>query len=73
MDLRTKKYTMIEKIMQLNEKSLEKLEASLNSILEEVSIEEYNRELDDAKTAIESGLYVENEDAIKKIRSWREK
>jgi predicted transcriptional regulator len=73
MDLRTKKYTMIEKIMQLDEKAVEKLEASLNEILGEVSIEQYNRELDEANAAIDRGEYVEHADAIKRIRSWREK
>ncbi len=73
MDLRTKKYTMIEKIMQLDEKAVEKLEATLNEILGEVSIEQYNRELDEANTAIDRGEYVEHADAIKRICSWREK
>jgi predicted transcriptional regulator len=73
MDLRTKKYTMIEKIMQLDEKAVEKLEASLNEILGEVSIEQYNRELDEANAAIDRGEYVEHADAVKRIRSWREK
>jgi predicted transcriptional regulator len=73
MDLRTKKYTMIEKIMQLDEKAVEKLDASLNEILGEVSIEQYNRELDEANAAIDRGEYVEHADAIKRIRSWREK
>lgn len=73
MDLSTKKQTMIEKIMQLDEKAVEKLEASLNEILKEVSIEQYNRELDEANAAVDRGEFVGHADAVKKIRSWRDK
>lgn len=73
MDLGTKKQTLIEKIMQLDEKAVEKLEASLNEILEEVSIEQYNRELDEANAAVERGEFVNHTDAVKKIRSWQDK
>jgi len=72
MDLRTRKYTAIEKIMNLDEEAMKKLEASLNDILsEEISLEEYNREIDEADAAIDRGEYVEHEEAIKRIKAWR--
>jgi hypothetical protein len=71
MDLRSKKYTMIEKIMLLDEKAIAKLEATLNEVLVEVSMQKYNTELDEADTAINQGRYIEHTEAVKRIRSWR--
>jgi predicted transcriptional regulator len=72
MDLRTRKYTAIEKIMHLDEKAMEQLEQILNSVLDEsISLEQYNKEIDEADAAIDRGEYVDHKDAVKKIRSWR--
>lgn len=72
MDLRTRKYTAIEKIMNLDEEAMKKLEVSLNDILSEgTSLEEYNHEIDEADAAIDRGEYVEHQEAIKRIRGWR--
>ncbi|WP_157370152.1 hypothetical protein [Aquiflexum balticum] len=73
MELRMKKYNMIEKIMQLDEDDIEKLEAAFIEIFEEVSLEQYNKELDRADKAIDEGKFIEHHEAVKKIRSWREK
>jgi len=72
MDLRTRKYTAIEKIMHFDEKAMEKLELALNHVLDEsISLEQYNKEIDDADAAIDRGEYVDHEDASRKIKSWR--
>jgi hypothetical protein len=73
MDLRTKKYTMIEKIMHLDEKAVEKLEGLLSELLGENSLAYYNQELDQAGQAIDAGEYISHGEAIKRIREWRGK
>jgi hypothetical protein len=73
MDLRTEKYTMIEKIMHLDEKAVEKLESILNELLGENSLEHYNKELEQADRAINKGEYISHEEAVKRIRGWRGK
>jgi predicted transcriptional regulator len=72
MDLKTRKYSAIEKIMKMDEEALIKLEETLGLIInQEISIEEYNKEIDEADAEIEKGNFSEHEDAIKEIRSWR--
>jgi hypothetical protein len=71
MDLRTKKYTIIEKIMQLDEDAIAKLEATLNEVLVEGNMQQYNKELNEADSAMDQGKYIEHNEAVKKIRSWR--
>ena len=72
MDLRTIKYTAIEKIMHFDEKAMKKLEKALDSVLDEsISLEQYNKEIDEADAAIDRGEYVDHEDAVRKIKSWR--
>lgn len=72
MDLRTRKYTAIEKIIHFDEKAMEKLEKTLNSVLDEsISLKQYNEEIDEADADIDRGEYVDHEDAVRKIKSWR--
>jgi predicted transcriptional regulator len=72
MDLRARKYTAIEKIMHFDEKAMEKLEKTLNSVLDEsISLKQYNDEIDEADADIDRGEYVDHEDAVRKIKSWR--
>ena len=71
MNLKTRKYTAIEKIMNLDEGAMKKLEQSLNSILNEsISIEQYNRELDEAEAAIDKGEYFTQDEVEKKSNKW---
>lgn len=72
MDLKTRKYTAIEKIMQLDEQAMGKLEEMLNELLQEgTTLEQYNQEIDEADAAIDQGDYLGHEDAVKKIKGWR--
>lgn len=74
MDLRTRKYSAIEKIMEMDSESLLKLEISIDLIFSEgISLEQYNREIEEANDEIEKGIYLSHEDAVKEIQAWREK
>lgn len=74
MDLRTRKYSAIEKIMEMDSESLLKLEISIDLIFSEgISLEQYNREIEEANDEIEKGIYQSHEDAVKEIQAWREK
>lgn len=74
MDLRTRKYSAIEKIMEMDSESLLKLEISIDLIFSEgISLEQYNGEIEEANDEIEKGIYLSHEDAVKEIQAWREK
>jgi predicted transcriptional regulator len=58
--------------MHFDEKAMEKLEKTLNSVLDEsISLKQYNDEIDEADADIDRGEYVDHEDAVRKIKSWR--
>ncbi len=38
---------------------------------ERISVEQYNKELDEAEAEIDRGEFLTHEEAVKKIRSWR--
>ncbi|MBN7813291.1 hypothetical protein J0A68_20220 [Algoriphagus sp. H41] len=72
MDLKTRKLKVIEQIVQMDELAIRKLEATLTQILDmSVSVEEYNKELEEAISEIERGEGLEHEAAVSRIRSWR--
>lgn len=63
---------MIEKIVEMDEKAIQKLESSFHLILNDaVSIEEYNKDLENAVSEMESGEYLDHNSATKKVHSWR--
>jgi len=76
MDLQTRKLHFIESILSIgNEKIIEKLEALLKKEQQKensqrVSIEEYNRELNEANSRIESGAYTRHDDVKKESGTW---
>ena len=58
-----RKYAIMEKIMHLSEEELTELEVSLMNFSEEdISIEQYNQELDEADAAIDRGEYITHEE-----------
>ncbi|WP_339702099.1 hypothetical protein [Algoriphagus aquimarinus] len=72
MDLQTRKLKMIERIVEMDEKAIQKLESSFNKILDDsISIQEYDKELEDAVDEMERGEYLDHKSAIKKIQGWR--
>lgn len=71
MDLKTRKYSAIEKIMRLDEGAMNKLEQSLNLILNErISVEQYNRELDEAEVDIKRGEYFTQDEVENMSKKW---
>ena len=76
MDLHIKKLHFIEEILTIsNEKLIDKLEALLKKEQEKedaqrVSIEQYNREIEEANNRIESGEYTAHKDVKKESETW---
>jgi ATP-dependent protease ClpP protease subunit len=53
--------TVIEELMKWKEKH------------QRINVEQYNKELEEADAQIDEGEYLSHEEALKEIRSWREK
>lgn len=72
MDLQTRKLKMIKRIVEMDEKTIQKLESSFKAILDDaISIEEYSNDLEDAVGEMERGEYLDHNSAIKKVQEWR--
>ena len=76
MDLQKRRLHFIESILSIgNEQIIEKLEALLKKEQQKedsqrVSIEQYNRELEEANNRIEAGEYTSHEDVKKESEKW---
>ena len=69
--LARRKYAIIEKVMRLNEEELTELETSLIKFSEmPISIEQYNRELDEAEAEIDRGEFYSQEEVEKMAKKW---
>ena len=70
--LAARKYALIEKVTNLSEEELTELEISLMRFTdeEEIDIEQYNRELDEADAAIDRGEYITHEALKQQMKSW---
>jgi hypothetical protein len=76
MDINSEKAILIREIEKLEDVSMVKL---LKSMLHyglkqegRISLEQYNKELEEADAEIERGEFLNHEVALKEIRSWRE-
>ncbi len=66
-----RKYAIIEKVMHLNEEELAELEMSLMKISEDpISVEQYNREIEEAEAEIDRGESYSQEEVEKMARKW---
>ncbi|WP_339905355.1 hypothetical protein [uncultured Cyclobacterium sp.] len=66
-----RKYAIIEKVMHLNEEELNELETSLIKFTEgPISVEQYNRELDEAEAEIDRGAFYSQEEVEKMAKKW---
>jgi hypothetical protein len=66
-----RKYAIIEKVMHLNEEELTELEISLIKIAENpTSIEQYNREIEEAEAEIDHGESYSQEEVEKMAKKW---
>jgi hypothetical protein len=73
MDLEARKYQFIQKLSDVNESLFEQLENLLKKGTKEskrISIEQYNKELDEAEKDIEAGNYYTIEEARKIASEW---
>lgn len=70
-----RKYAIIEKVMHLNEEELTELEASIARFSKEdpISIEQYNRELEEAEDEIDRGEFYTHEEALERLGKWKKK
>jgi len=78
MDIQAEKTALIKRLEQINDRSLiqalkHMVDFGLKDKKERISIEQYNSEIEEADAEIESGDYLTHEEAVKEIRSWREK
>lgn len=74
MDLQARKYKFIQKLFNVNEVLFEQLENVLikgtKESFERISLEQYNKELDEAEADIEAGNYSSMEEARKIASQW---
>jgi hypothetical protein len=73
MDLETRKYEFIQKIFDVNESLFEQLEKIINKGTKEpqrISLEQYNKEIDEAIEDIEKGNFYTQEEARKIASEW---
>ncbi len=71
--------SILEKYESLSPGAQKQIEDYIDFLLsrdlqdESTSVEEYNKEIDEAEAEIERGEFFSHEEALKEIRSWREK
>ena len=73
MDLETRKYEFIQRLFDVNETLFERLESVLNNGTKEpqrISLEQYNKEIDEAIEDVEKGNVYTQEEARKIANQW---
>lgn len=73
MNLQTRKYRFIEKLIDVEEPLFAKLETILDradEVPERISLEQYNREIDEAIADIEKGDFYTQEEARRIADKW---
>ncbi|MEX0882762.1 MAG: hypothetical protein WDZ72_04745 [Cyclobacteriaceae bacterium] len=66
-----RKYAIIEKVMHLNEEELTELETSLIKVSESpISVEQYNREIDEAEAEMDRGEFYSQDEVEKMAKKW---
>ncbi len=76
MDINSEKAVLLKEIEQLEDISLLRvLKSMLHYGLKNegrISVEQYNKELEEADAEIEKGEFLTQDEALKEVRSWRE-
>jgi hypothetical protein len=76
MDIKSEKAVLLREIEQLEDISLLRvLKSMLHYGLKNegrISLEQYNKELEEADTEIEKGDFLTHDEAMKEVRSWSE-
>jgi len=79
MDIQAEKLSIIERFKQINDASLIQviknlLDYGLNNQQSNqegrISIEQYNKELDEAERRIDKGEYITHDDVVKESKKW---
>lgn len=73
MDLEARKYEFIQKLFDVDEKVLQKLETVLNKEskkTQRISLKQYNKEIDEAIEDVENGNFNTQEEAKKIAEKW---
>lgn len=73
MDLQTRKYKFIQKLFNVNEVLFEQLEDVLKKGTKEpnrISLEQYNKEIDESISQIERGEFYTQEEVEKMAKEW---
>ena len=75
MDLQTEKTALIKRLEQINDISLIEaikhlVDYGLRHSGDHISVEQYNRELDEAEAEIEGGEYINHEDLKNQMKEW---
>ena len=73
MNIRAQKLELLEWLASLQDKALINELMKWKEEHQRIGVEQYNQELEEADTEIDRGEYLTHEEAIKEIRSWREK
>jgi predicted transcriptional regulator len=75
MDLNSERALLIKELQQVEDISLLRaIKAVLHYGLQNegiISVEQYNKEIEEAEARIDSGNFVVHEDAVKRIKKWR--
>jgi len=73
MDLEARKYEFIQKLINVNEALFDKLEAVINKGMKEsdrISLEQYNKELDQSIAQIKEGRTYTHQEMGERIKQW---
>jgi predicted transcriptional regulator len=80
MDIQAEKIAVIKALEQTNDEALikaiqEMIENAVKKDEEHLgtTLEEYNKELDEAYAEVKRGQFVEHSEALKQIRAWQKK
>ena len=75
MDIQTEKSILIKRVEQINDLSLiqalnHMVDFGLREKEERISIQQYNRELDEAEAAMDRGEFISHEDLKEQMKKW---
>ncbi|WP_445731434.1 hypothetical protein [Mariniflexile sp.] len=71
MDLEARKYVFIQKLFSVEESVFDKLESILNkSTSKRISLNQYNKEIDEANVRIDAGEFFTQEEVDKMAGEW---
>lgn len=75
MDIQAEKSALIKRLEQINDQSLIKalkhmMDFGLREMEGQISIEQYNRELDEAEAEMDRGEYISHDDLKEQMKKW---